>query len=349
MNLSKNIYNQVVSAVDPKFKLWRNVGLLLTYKCNASCGFCYYNCSPEQDGLMSVELAIGAWRSLRELAGDSAAPVSAVEPKVHITGGEPFLYWDRLVEILREAKQNQLVPVDMIETNGFWATDDNIIKDRLKTLDELGMNRLKISCDPFHQEYVDIKPVRRLAQIAKELLGKDSVLVRWEKYLENPVDMKNASDAERDKHYVETLKDYPCRFTGRAVGHLAELIAKETCEEISEENCTDAFLSAKGVHIDPYGNVFSGTCSGIIVGNVIRMPLAEIWRTWQPTNDKVVETLFRFGPVGLLDEAMKLGYRPKKLYAGKCHLCTSIRQFFFDKGLYKSTIGPAECYVEAGI
>ncbi|MFH1370208.1 MAG: radical SAM protein [Planctomycetota bacterium] len=335
-SFSDSLYNQRAGKNEPKFKIWRNAGLLLTYRCNATCEFCYYNCSPKQGGLMPVEIAISAWRSLKELAGDNA--------KIHITGGEPFLYWDRLVEILREAKKHYLGPVDMIETNGFWATDEKLIEDRLKTLDELGMNRLKISCDPFHQEYVETSAVRRLAHIAKELLGDARVLVRWEKYLENPVEMKNVAAAERDNHYVETLKDYPCRFTGRAAGHIASLVAKDTVEQISKSNCRDAFLSAKGVHIDPYGNIFSGTCSGIIVGNVGKMPLAEIWQNWRPENDRVIETLFNSGPAGLLDEAIKLGYKPKGLYAGKCHLCTDIRQFFFDKDLCKSTVGPAECY-----
>jgi MoaA/NifB/PqqE/SkfB family radical SAM enzyme len=333
----QNAYNQNVRPEEPKFKVWRSAGLLLTYKCNAKCEFCYYNCSPGQGGLMPVELAIGAWRSLKEIAGDSA--------KIHITGGEPFLYWDHLVEILREAKKHGLGLVDMIETNGYWAAGENIIKDRLKTLDELGMHRLKISCDPFHQEYVDIEPVRRLAQIAKESLGPERVLVRWEKYLENPIEMKNITATERNKRYIETLKNYPCRFTGRAAGHTASLVAKDTVEQISKSNCRGTFLGAKGVHIDPYGNVFSGTCSGIIVGNVSKMPLAEIWQNWQPENDRFINTLFNCGPAGLLDEATKLGYKPVEHYAGKCHLCTSVRQFLFDKGLYKSAIGPAECYL----
>ena len=335
-SLSDNIYNKRIGRDEPKFKIWRNAGLLLTYKCNAKCEFCYYNCSPEQDGLMPVDMAINAWRSLKELAGDSA--------KVHITGGEPFLYWDKLVEILREAKKQNFGPVDMIETNGFWAVDEKIVKERLKILDELGMSRLKISCDPFHQEYVDIELVRRLAKTAKEVLGDTRVLVRWEKYLDKPVEMKNISADERNKQYVEALKDYPCRFTGRAAGAIAELVVSKTVEQIAIRNCSSVFLDAKGVHIDPYGNIFSGTCSGIIVGNIAKRPLAEIWQNWQPSNDKLIETLFNSGPAGLLDEAIKAGYKPAQFYAGKCHLCTSIRQFFFDKGLYRSVIGHAECY-----
>jgi MoaA/NifB/PqqE/SkfB family radical SAM enzyme len=334
--LSDNIYNKQAGRDEPKFKIWRNAGLLLTYKCNAKCEFCYYNCSPQQGGLMPVDMAINAWQSLKELAGDSA--------KVHITGGEPFLYWEHLLEILREAKKNNLGPVDMIETNGFWATDEKIVKERIRALDELGMSRLKISCDPFHQEYVDIELVKRLANVAKELLGHTSVLVRWEKYLDKPVEMKSISADERNKRYVEALKDYPCRFTGRAAGMIAELVASQTVEQIATRNCSNSFLDAKGVHIDPYGNIFSGTCSGIIVGNIAKRPLAEIWKNWQPDNDKIIETLFNSGPAGLLDEAIKAGYKPAKLYASKCHLCASIRRFFFDKGLHKAVIGPAECY-----
>ncbi|MCJ7776894.1 MAG: hypothetical protein MUP16_01070, partial [Sedimentisphaerales bacterium] len=98
----------------------------------------------------------------------------------------------------------------------------------------------------------------------------------------------------------------------------------------------------------PYGNVFSGTCSGIIIGNIIHTSLENIWKQFHPKQSEFIETLFNLCPVGLLDKSLNLGYRPAKVYAGKCHLCTSIRQFFFDKGLYKTTIGPVECYTQAG-
>ena len=85
LDLSDNAYNRSRARDESKFKLWRSAGLLLTYRCNAACEFCYYHCAPEKGGLMPVEMALAAWRSLRTLAGDAA--------KVHLTGGEPFLYW----------------------------------------------------------------------------------------------------------------------------------------------------------------------------------------------------------------------------------------------------------------
>jgi len=380
--LSENIYNNKIARNEPKFKLWRSAGLLLTYKCNGACEFCYYNCCPEKNGLMPIDTAISAWQSLKILAGDAA--------KIHITGGEPFLYWNRLQEILEEAGNQKLGKVDLIETTGFWATNEKITRQRLKRLDELGMHRLKISTDPFHQEYIDIEPINRLAEIATEMFGPERVMVRWRKYLEDPIEMKSLSSAEREQKYISAMNDYPCRFTGRAAGGLAELVAslmldtgcsmlvedreskikvqkssiknrpanggfqsepsvagsriKNRESRIASANCKSELLGAKGVHIDPFGNVFSGTCSGIIIGNVNRIELENIWKHFHPSGSEFINTLFNFGPYGLLEEAGRLGYKKAKVYASKCHLCASIRRFFFDNGLKESIIGPAECY-----
>jgi len=343
IELSENIYNSQTTRSEAKLKLWRSAGLMLTYKCNCACEFCYYNCNPDKGGLMPVDTAINAWQSLKALASDGA--------KIHITGGEPFLYWEHLLDILQQGQKLNLGQVDLIETNGFWATDDKIVRQRLKILDELGMNRFKVSTDPFHQQYVDIEPVRRVAEIATEILGPGRVLVRWQKYLDSPVDMKNLSQAELEKQYIDAVKDYPCRFTGRAGGELAELVADSLNENrVSgiehRDNCKSDFLGAKGVHIDPFGNVFSSTCSGIIVGNVNQMPLEEIWKQFDPRSKDLISTLFKHGPCGLLAEAEKLGYERLESYAGKCHLCTSVRQFFLRNGLKKPEIGPPECYAD---
>jgi len=338
MSLTDNLYNRRLERSEPKFKLWRSAGLLLTYKCNCRCEFCYYNCSPNQGGLMPLETFISAWRSLKILSPDSA--------KVHITGGEPFLYWEHLVELLEEAKKQNLGPVDLIETNAFWAVDEKITIERLKTLDELGLQRLKVSCDPFHQEYVDIEPVRRLAGLARTVLGPERVLVRWEKYLNEPPMAEDLSDDERLGRYIAAMEDYPCRFTGRAAGKLAALAASVPFEAIARQNCSADFLGGKGVHIDPFGNVFSHTCSGVIFGNVNDKPLEQIWKEFYPTADSVIGRLFHSGPAGLVEQAHKLGYETQPVYADKCHLCTSVRSFLFERRIHTDVIGPAECYVD---
>jgi hypothetical protein len=90
--------------------------------------------------------------------------------------------------------------------------------------------------------------------------------------------------------------------------------------------------------------VFSGTCSGIIFGNINRTKLEDIWKQFSPDVNKCIDTLFNSGPYGLLEETTKLGYQTAKIYASKCHLCTDIRQFLLNSGLEDSIIGPMECY-----
>ena len=328
IELSENAYNRRVARNEPKIKLWRSAGLLLTYRCSAACEFCYYHCTPEKGGLMPVEMALAAWRSLKYLAGEAA--------KIHLTGGEPFLYWDRLVEILARGREEGLGPVDLVETNGSWAVDASLVRDRLRALSGLGVQRLKVSADPFHQAFVPIERVRLVATVAKEVFGTDRVLVRWAEYL--------GESREHDVDYVAAYRARPFRFTGRAAGQLADLIASEPAEALAGASCLGDFLGAKGVHIDPYGNVFSGTCSGIIVGNINAMPLEEMWKRFTPLNDSLVGTLCEQGPYGLLADAERLGYQRLSRYADKCHLCTHIRQFLLEHETGASTIGPPDCY-----
>ncbi len=334
--LSDNAYNAGLARDDPKFKLWRSAGLMLTYQCNCACEFCYYNCSPQKGGLMPISLLVNTWSSLRDLAGDHA--------RIHLTGGEPFLHWDHLIACLKAAQARNLGRVDMIETNGFWARDESLIRTRLRLLDELGMNRLKISCDPFHQEFVDIALVRRLVQVSRDVLGGQRVLVRWEDYLDHPVPMKGLSKGERVGQYLQSTRTYPCRLTGRAANTIAENLPGKTIPELSGTHCMRGYLGAKGIHIDPYGNVFSGTCSGIIVGNVTEQSLEDMWLQFDPRRPSLIGTLMQAGPCGLLPEARAVGYQQRDSYAGKCHVCCDIRAFMFRHKLLDKTIGPEECY-----
>jgi MoaA/NifB/PqqE/SkfB family radical SAM enzyme len=366
--LSDNTYNLGLGRSEPKLKLWSSAGLMLTYKCPASCEFCYYNSGPDKGGLMPVDMAIKAWQSLIDLAGERA--------RVHITGGEPFLYFDHLLELAHQAQKLGLGGFDTVETNGFWATDRKVVLDRLGQLDKAGMGRLKVSWDPFHAEFIDIECVKTLVEAGREALGPDRILVRWEKYLEKDVELDPVRDTElgldrdtelslcrdvesahikdgqsspvqdgdRDELYRLAAKDYPCRFTGRASGAIAGLFADKNVSFLCGNACNSEFLSAKGVHIDPFGNVFSGVCSGIVVGNIAETDLESIWRGFDPGRMEVIGELFRNGPTGLLSEVVGLGFDKKACYADKCHLCSKLRQFFFDNGRYKSIIGPPEYY-----
>ena len=333
--LTENLYNQKRTRTEPKMKIWSYAGLLLTYRCNARCGFCYYCCGPDSGGLLETEAALNAWQSLRRLAGGSA--------KVHLTGGEPFLYYEHLADLLSKAHKMGLTPLDSLETNGFWATDESLIRQRLKFLDANGLDRLKISWDVFHAEFIDPELVRRLAGLAGQILGSGRVLVRWQRYLDNPIDTP-LSEKTRQSSFTEALRQDHCRFTGRAAGLLAGFVPSKPAESFAGQDCRAAILSARGVHIDPYGNVFSGQCGGICAGNINQNPLEEIWRNFDPSGMEFWSILFERGPCGLLEQARTAGYAPLPGYASRCHLCYHLRRFFFDKGAFTSIIRPKDCY-----
>jgi organic radical activating enzyme len=334
--LNENAYNVTMAPSEPKLKLWTSMGLLLTYRCSARCEFCYYNCGPEKSGLMSIENAIAAWRGLVRIAGERA--------KIHITGGEPFLYWEHLQQLLSTAEKLDLGPADVIETNGSWAENPKEVTERLNFLHSCNVRRLKISYDPFHAEFVDYNKVKLLYEIACQVFGEDRVMFRWQQYLKEPPQLAGLSEDQKLNLFIESYRQYPCRFTGRAAGRLAQALADKELEQISAENCQKAFLNSKSIHIDPFGNVFNGVCSGIIIGKTDEKPLDELWQTFNPANEEFFNVLFNNGPAGLLEKAAKSGYQKRRYYVNKCHLCTDLRQFFFDKGQTRQIIGPNSCY-----
>jgi len=336
MELARNVYNRRQDRTSPKLKLWRYVGLLLTYRCSAACRFCSYNCSPHSEGLMPRQTALQAWTSLLNLAGPAA--------HIHITGGEPFLYFDHLAALLEDAAAKNMPPLNSLETNAFWAQNDTDIREKLLFLKKIGLQELAISFDPFHAEFVPAEFVRTLRTLAAEILGPQRVKIRWEKYLDNCPPAAAFLDPNNKPLLQKMLQEDRCRLTGRAAQTIAPLAADKTIPQIQQQSCKNIFLNARGVHIDPFGNVFCGQCSGIILGNIHQNSLEQLWEGFDPPNLPFWQNLFHNGPAGLLPQAAMSGFQPAPLYASKCHLCTDIRRFFFDNGKFSSIIAPKGCY-----
>ena len=145
---------------------------------------------------LSTDEAVNIWEGLIK-----ASPHGC---RIHLTGGEPFGDFELLLEICRSARQKGLGPLESIETNGFWADDDERITQKLEALDEAGMGSLAISADPYHQQFVPIERRRRLAALARKLLGEDRVRVRWEDWLSNGRDTSDMSEDQRPACFKNT-------------------------------------------------------------------------------------------------------------------------------------------------
>ncbi len=128
---------------------WDSVGILLTYWCNAACAHCYENSSPQCRHTMSLDQVRDCLRQLRQLGCTGAA--------LHFAGGEPFYDYELLIDSFKAARDERLLPLGKLETNAFWCTDDDLVRQRLTEIRDLGLIELLISSDVFHQEFIPIE------------------------------------------------------------------------------------------------------------------------------------------------------------------------------------------------
>ena len=342
LRLEDNVYNRRCRQDEPKFKLWKSAGLMLSYRCPSRCACCYVFSGPdvaEPATEMTVEMALDCWTAVRRMAGASG--------RVHLTGGEPFLDYDRLEQIMQAAQKAGLEGLEKIETNAYWCTDAQLVRQRLSRLKKLGLTRLQISTDVYHQQFVPFERVRLAARIALDLLGPQRVQIRWRDFFANPIMVGPMKENQRNKAFLNAMAKRPERLLGRAAEKLANLFPLRTYEEFTDINCKQNLLGARHVHIDGSGNVFPGTCIGIVVGKVVsdsKHTLDRLWQQFDYRQHPIMSVLIEKGPTGLINLAQQKSYQPKPGYAHKCHLCYDIRRFLYQKNAYSGYLGPAVCY-----
>ncbi|MFB3890402.1 MAG: radical SAM protein [Phycisphaerae bacterium] len=341
-------------------KHWSYAGLILTYRCDARCACCYFSCGPDRDEEMTVETAMAVWDGLA-----SASPHGC---RIHLTGGEPYLDWPRLTEICRRAKAAGLStpggrgPLEKVETNASWAVNERDARDRLAALDDAGMAKLAISADPYHQQFVPIDRCRLLARVAEEVLGASRVQVRWRDWLAEGFDTAGLPEDTLAQVFARHAALGRERWNGRAATKLAGMIAGaggpalKCAAEFADSPCKEALLRSRHVHVDGLGRVIPGTCAGIVLGRLAVSEAGQglarngaVKELWERLRDDhasrpIVGVLAAAGPVGLLETAMKAGFRPAPGYLSKCHLCWDIRRRLAGQGLCCRELGPGWMY-----
>lgn len=136
------------------------VSLMYTARCNASCGHCSTSCGPQRTETLSRDTI---FRVMEE-----AAQLSLGEPlKFGITGGEPFLDFELLHDVVAHGKH---LGAEMgCVTNAYWATSAEKARTLLGALQDAGLMVLSISTSRFHREFVNVRRVERALNAAREL------------------------------------------------------------------------------------------------------------------------------------------------------------------------------------
>ena len=122
----------------------RRLAIALGDRCTASCDMCCFECSPKGE----QQLETGLIKDVMEQASNIQEMTG-----VGFTGGEPFLFFDQLLESSRYAHELGLNV--QVNTNGFWGKDAD-----LKSLKDAGVSRICFSTGKFHQRFVSLDTLK---------------------------------------------------------------------------------------------------------------------------------------------------------------------------------------------
>ena len=315
----------------------KGVDFLLTFKCPSKCRHCSYKAGPERTGHMEL---IDAERYLKELT--DTQPLQSIGAH----GGEPFLCYELLKQIMENAKKLGVTQTWVI-TNGFWAKTNATAEEKLFQLQEAGLKSITFSVDGFHQEYIPFENVRKGIEAAVHV-GFEKVWI--DSYFLGQPDSNNFyNDLTRKAlEDLETLGNVEINkrqadFEGRAA-ELTKYV--EPKAEAPRGECPLPFWiggdlkSPEVVEIDHEGN--ATLCPGICIGNTKRRSLTEILQDYDYRAHPILSIIVEDGPIGLLRTAKAKGFRRKQKFVDECHLCYEMRKFL--RPYYPNDLAPSSCY-----
>ncbi len=298
-----------------KIKRLNHGGIMACYRCTAACRHCLYASSPGREaGYISAKTSQNVAMLLRKGGCNS----------VHIGGGEPFINFEGLLQLITALSQ-QGVYVEYIETNGYFARDENKTIHYLDTLLQHGIDTLCISVDPFHAEYV---PTALPIKLAKLCDSRGMGYFLWKQHYIKSLSAVDTTKAHSRKTLADTLTDdyiaktansYGITFGGRAVNIEEEYAQKRPLEQILNDNPCRSLLSTDHYHIDMHGKFVPPGCTGFAVD------LKQMLDGTDPTDYTVMQALLNGGVNALYRLALKEGITPAEQYTSSCNLCFDLR------------------------
>jgi len=251
---------------------------------------------------------------------------------VHIGGGEPFLDFEGLLTLVKTAQKYGII-VEYVETNGYWASSEDKVKDRLKALIDAGVDTLCISVDPFHAEYIPYAAPIRLAEWCRRygfgyFLWQERFLPMMKSLSGDEAHNRAALEDGISQDYIQkTALTYGLSYGGRAVNIAQEYFPSQPIAKITSSSPCHKLLSTNHFHVDMYGRFIPPGCTGIAI------PLEEGLCGIPAGKYPAFEALLNGGVSALLELAVSRGFSPNRSgYATGCVMCFYIRRWLSLQG-----------------
>ena len=326
-------------------------GLLLSYKCNSKCKHCMYACSPrckaDWISLSDAEKVLAQLHEAFKKTSPINKPQLGVNLGLHFTGGEPFLNFNLLIDLVKMARRIGFSST-FVETNCFWSVDDNVTEEKLVQLKTAGLHGMLVSVNPFILEYVPFERTLRTINVSEKVFG-GNVIVYQEFFHRQFRSLKisgtlSFEDYQR-KAGVQGLRYVELIPMGRACYKLGHLYMKQPADSFFEESCIEELTRPWHIHVDNYCNYMTGYCGGISLGDARNLnqicqgiELDEYPVIAMLVSDKGIGKLFQFS-------VEEFGYKElKDGYVSKCHLCLDMRKHISEQTNEFKELRPKEFY-----
>ncbi len=263
---------------------------------------------------------------------------------LHFTGGEPFMNFDLLLELVKMAHELS-IPSTFVETNCYWCENDETTKGRFVELRDEGLNGVLISVNPFILEYVPPVRTERAIRLAGNVFGRNTMVYQEfvsQQFRHFKIKERLPFEEYLQKTSLQSLSHMELLPIGRVPYRLGYLFQKYPPRQFFGESCSEELRRNWHVHIDNYGNYITGYCGGISLGDARDLDsiLQGIDLDDRPIIDALVTDL-----KGLYELGKQFSYSEcAEGYISKCHLCVDIRRHITHHTDEFKELSPREFY-----
>lgn len=245
------------------FKNLEKIEFVITYACTGRCKHC-----SEGDHLSCGEYIDP------KIAAEAVRKIARVYPirRVMTFGGEPLLYPEAVIEIMKTACEMN-IPKRQIITNGYFSKDPEHIRETAEGLRHAGVNDILLSADAFHQETIPLEPVKMFADEAVKCRIPLRIQPAW---LVSPDDDNPYN--RRTREILDELAGlgFP-ENEGNIIfpeGNAGRYLGEYFTSGFPENPYVEDPYNVKCVSFDPDG--------GVLGGNIYRQDIIDIMNDYKP-------------------------------------------------------------------
>ena len=325
----------------------KSIVILVTMECNCSCDHCFY--FPHNDNHAHID---------PDLIDDALEIISGQHniKTVHFAGGEPFFYYDVMVECIKRCKKHD-IEYFSVSTNGAWANDPEVVRQKLDYLRELGVNSIGVSADSFHQRVIPLENVLNILKTETPNIEESIGGLSFSTYATASYIGYQSYDCLFNRQTNDIVQKiynagyYVFPTVAGAHGRANFIIPEELhVNEKLNRKCWEFNIGLlhpegpSGVLIDPSG--FVDGCFGVPLGNLYKESMLDIFKHYFNDPNPIIRLLHEKGALGLKQLAVERGFTPNNAYYDECHLCHMARNYLkkYCSEEFGAYLAPDTCY-----